>query len=72
MKAEGERRLAMRGALLERFYAMWQRCESGRGCYSCAEAHDCRCAYDLSQGETPCTCGRAELDALAAELKEDT
>ena len=43
-------------ALLNRFYLVWNRCESTRGCYSCNDPHDSRCPKDRGIGE--CECGR--------------
>jgi len=41
------------------------RCDSNRGRFSCAPAHDCRCEKDRKISDT-CTCGADELaDALS-------
>jgi hypothetical protein len=73
--AEREKSERLRAALAA-LLAAWDRAEGGRGCYSCAEAHDCRCDLDRKISEV-CTCGRAELEtaadaartALAPEVK---
>jgi hypothetical protein len=55
--------------LLKRFYAVWNRCVATRGCYSCAEPHDCRCEKDRGISEV-CNCGRDELEALENRIDE--
>lgn len=50
----------------KRFLDAWDRAESGRGCYSCSPAHDCRCDKDRNIGD--CTCGRDELEAASTAL----
>ena len=62
-------------ALYRQFYAAWNRCESNRGCYSCADPHDCRCERQMEgakqRGETPvCECGRDELEKLETQIDE--
>ena len=53
---------------LEKFFHMWELCESNRGCYSCVPAHDCRCPrYHHESAE--CECGRYDLEAAADAVR---
>jgi len=54
-------------ALLRQFYYCWTMAESTRGCYSCCEAHDCRCPK--SRGIGDCVCYRDELTKLENEIE---
>lgn len=54
-------------SVLWQFYYCWTKAESTRGCYSCCEAHDCRCPK--SRGIGDCTCWRDELTKLENELE---
>jgi len=65
-------RMAEELVLLQEFYRVWQRCESNRGCYSCCEAHDCRCqkAFHPDSPLAVCVCGRDDLDRLEGEINE--
>ena len=51
----------------ERFVDAWDRCESHRGRYSCAAAHDGRCLK--SRGIGDCTCSSDELDAARVAIE---
>jgi hypothetical protein len=51
------------------FVSAWDRAESSRGCYSCAEAHDCRCEKDRNIKPYLCTCGRDALEIAADRLR---
>lgn len=62
--AASDAKLARCVEALEGLLNAWDRAEGGRGCYSCAELHDCRCEFDRKIS-TVCTCGRVELDAAA-------
>lgn len=56
-------------AQLERIVVAFEICESGRGRFSCVDAHDCRCPKARAsraadwRGEWVCQCGAEELDA---------
>jgi len=63
VKVRGQLRVAE--AALRELLDAWERAEGGRGCYSTAEHHDCRCDLDRRISEV-CTCGRAELEAAVA------
>lgn len=60
--------------LYRKFYAIWNRCESHRGCYSCSEPYDCLCnkergITDPTDGTlAPCNCGRDDLEKLETEI----
>lgn len=69
---------ADRGALLQaltRVLDAFDTAESNRGCFSCVEAHDCRCPKsrdpvgDTWKGEWKCACGREELEAALDALR---
>lgn len=55
--------------LYRKFFYVWSRCESNRGCYSCTELHDCRCEKERKISDK-CTCGRDELEAIELNISE--